>query len=135
MEVERFLRKHGPTTAGEIAIGVRARRGDVDEVLASGRFRRAVKPDGGSPRAAYSDVSRRVLRADGSLPLRAQKMLVVIRDGLEHRRSEILAAGVGNPNNAASELRGAGYVVRHRWQGGSVVYWIAEFPADSVVAA
>jgi hypothetical protein len=121
-EVERFLRKHGPTTSTEIALGVRARRDDVDEVLSSGRFRRAMPPGGSSPRAVYFDVSRRVLRTDGSLRLRAQRMLDVLKDGMEHSRSELLAAGVGVTNNAASELRGAGYDVRYRRSGGESFY-------------
>src|SRR5581483_540428 len=72
---------------------VRSRRDDVDQLLTSGRFRRVAPPEGASPRAVYFDVSRRVLRVDGGLPARAERMLDVLRDGHGHSRRDIVAAG------------------------------------------
>lgn len=131
-EVERFLRKHGASSSKVIAKGVRARRVDVDRVLASDRFRRVSPPAGVSPRTVLYVVGTR----RDKLPARAARMLSVLADGHGHSRVDIVAeASINYPNNAASELRAAGYDVRTRYLDGEVFYWIESFPADFLADA
>lgn len=114
-EVEDFLRAHGASTSNEIALGVRARRDDVDEVLAGDVFRRVAAPEGCSPRAVYFNVSYLVPRRPARVVARADRMLEVLRDGRPHSREEIFErVGFMLTNNAASELRDKGYDVEHR---------------------
>lgn len=114
-EVENFLRVHGATTATAIAVGVRARRDDVDEVLESETFTRVPAPDGCSPRAAYFNVSYLVPSRPTRLASRADRMLEVLQDRRPHSREEIFErVGFMLTNNAASELRERGYDVEHR---------------------
>lgn len=115
-EVESFLRAHGAKTATEIAIGVRARRDDVDEVLASGTFRRVPAPDGCSPRAVYFSLSYLVPSRSARVVSRADRMFEVLRDGQPHSREEIFErVGFMLTNNAAAELRERGYEIES-WQ-------------------
>lgn len=112
-EIAAFLRASGPARAKEIAAAVRARRADVDAVLAGAGFAVAARPVGAYSRSRYFDVSRRVPRSDarGS---RADLMLRALADGRPHTREEILQAA-GRPfltNNAAHELRKRGLDVR-----------------------
>ena len=116
VEVERFLReiKCAPATANEIAIGVRARRDDVDEVLKSAPFTRVPPPDGCSPHAHYFSLSPFV-PSPGKGKNRADLMLEVLKDGAVHSRQEIFErVGFMLTNNAASELRDRGLNVVHR---------------------
>lgn len=115
-EVEDFLRVHGASTSNEIALGVRARRDDVDEVLAGdAAFRRAAAPEGCSPRAAYFNVSYLVPQRPARVVSRADRMLEVLKDGRPHSREEIFErVGFMLTNNAASELRARGVEVDHR---------------------
>jgi len=126
-EIHGFLTAHGPSTAPEIAIGVRARRDEVDEVLAGDGYARVPAPAGGSPRAAYFISSQPVLSSRRGKKNRAALLLEVLSDGREHSRREIFeqAGGFFLINNAASELRRAGYDVRQRvMRKGVYVYWI-----------
>jgi hypothetical protein len=135
-ESARFLREHGPSTGTEIALGIRARRDDVDRILVSDGFCRVPPPVGGKPRGVYFNVSRPVRRTDGRLRGRAQRMLDVLRDGQPHSRDELATAGVGNyPNNAAAELRAAGYDVRYRRRDGVSLYQLITDAASEAVAA
>lgn len=106
-EVAGFLRERGPSTASTIALGVRARRADVDAVLAGDGFSRVTRPEGASPRPAYFGVSRLVPVS------RAALLLGVLADGGWHSREAILDAAGRSflTNNAASELRRLGHVV------------------------
>lgn len=125
-EVETFLRAHGPATATAIAMGIRARRDDVDEILARDDFKRVPPPGGCSPRAAYWNVSYLVpLPTKGKN--RADLMLEVLRDGGVHSRTEIFErVGFMLTNNAAAELRARGYTVEHRVERGNHVYQLVE---------
>lgn len=124
VEVESFLRTHGASTANEIALGIRARRDDVDEVLKGDAFRRVPAPNGCSPRAAYFNLSYRVPARPAAVVSRADRMLSVLRDGRPHSRQEIFdaAGGFFLTNNAASELRRKGHTVTQRRERGIVVY-------------
>lgn len=114
VEVETFLRVHGPSTANEIALGVRARRDDVDDVLAGEPFARVPAPDGCSPHAHYFSLSY-LVPSPGSGKNRADLMLEVLSDGGVHSRQEIFErVGFMLTNNAASELRDRGLNVVHR---------------------
>lgn len=121
-EVEAFLRRHGPATSTEIAKGVHVRRSAVDAVLTSDGFVRIPHPSGRSIHAVCFDLSRRVPRAE--------RLLVVLRDGREHSRAEIVAGGVDHTNNAAAELRRLGYDVR--FNRADDVYWIDSFPPEAL---
>lgn len=113
-EVESFLRAHGASTANEIALGIRARRDDVDEVLTSEAFKRVPAPDGCSPHAHYFNLSPFV-RSPGKGKNRADLMLEVLSDGAVHSRQEIFeSVGFMLTNNAASELRDRGLNIVHR---------------------
>lgn len=105
-EIRAFLAAHGPATSSSIALGVRARRKDVDEALADGPFARVQAPEGSSGRGRYWGLSQLVpLRRGGES--RAALMLGVLRDGRWHSRREIWEA-TGKfflTNNAANELR------------------------------
>lgn len=114
-EVESFLRAHGAKTATEIAIGVCARRDDVDEVLTGDAFTRVPAPEGCSPRASYFSLSYLVPARPPRAVSRADRMLEVLRDRRPHSREEIFErVGFMLTNNAASELRERGYDVEHR---------------------
>ena len=114
VEVETFLRVHGPSTANEIALGVRARRDDVDDVLAGEPFARVPAPDGCSPHAHYFNLSPFV-PSPGKDKNRADLMLEVLSDGGVHSRQEIFErVGFMLTNNAASELRDRGLNIVHR---------------------
>jgi hypothetical protein len=123
-EVISFLRVHGPSTANEIAIGVRARRDDVDDVLAADTFLRVPPPSGCSPHAHYFGVSPLVPTRPAAVPCRADRMLNVLKDGRPHSRQEIFEAAGGFflTNNAASELRKRGLDIVQRRERGIVVY-------------
>lgn len=124
VEVESFLRVHGATTATAIAVGVRARRDDVDEVLKADTFGRVPAPDGCSPHAHYFNLSYLVPSRAPATVSRADRMLSVLRDRRPHSRQEIFEA-TGSfflTNNAASELRGKGFIVEQRRERGVVVY-------------
>lgn len=112
-EVKEHLLAAGPKTASEIALGVRARRDDVDEVLAGGGFMRVAHPDGASPRGVYFGVSERVPRARSAASRRADLLLDILCDGRRHSRHEIwsLTEEYFLTNNAASELRRRGHTV------------------------
>jgi len=122
-EVESFLRTHGASTATEIALGIRARRDDVDDVLASDTFRRVPAPDGCSPRAAYFSLSYLVPVREKAQIGRADRMLSVLQDGRAHSREEIFErVGFFLTNNAASELRKRGYDISQRRERGIYIY-------------
>lgn len=112
-EVVEHLTAHGPLTASALAIGVRARRDDVDEVLAGGGFTRVPHPEGASPRAVYFDVSEHVPRTRTMASRRADLLLEILRDGRSHSRDEIwrLTEAFFLTNNAASELRRRGHQI------------------------
>lgn len=131
-EVEAFLLRHGAHTAKQIAAAIRARRADVDVILAEPVFSVAPTPDGALPRATYFDVSHRVPRSQRA---RADVMLDVLRDNRAHSRSELWEAGGGFflTNNAAAELRHRGFgVVYDRKQDS---YRITSWPTDELAAA
>jgi hypothetical protein len=137
-DVERFLDDRGPSTSTAIALGVHARRRDVDVVLASDRFERVPPPVGCSPRGVYFGLSRLVPGHVRGVS-RAVVMLGILSDGEPHTRSELLAAlvtaGVSiYVNNGAAELRAAGYDVRFSRRGGGC-YWIESPNASGEVAA
>lgn len=125
VEVEDFLRWNGPSTATQIAVGIRARRDDVDEVLKSDRFKRVPAPSGCSPKAAWFNLSYLVPSRPATVVSRADRMLSVLRDGRPHSRQEIFEA-TGSfflTNNAASELRRErGLQVEQRRERGLVIY-------------
>lgn len=115
VEVEDFLRWNGPSTATQIAVGIRARRDDVDEVLKSDPFKRVSAPSGCSPKAAWFNLSYLVPARPTRVVSRADRMLEVLQDGRPHSREEIFErVGFMLTNNAASELREQGYEVEHR---------------------
>lgn len=122
-EVEEFLRWNGPQTATQIATGVRARRDDVDDVLAGEIFRRVPPPVGCNPRATYFSLSYLVPARPARVVNRGDKMLKVLRDGRWHSRQEIFEAeGFFLTNNAASELRSRGYKIEQRRERGVYIY-------------
>jgi hypothetical protein len=135
-EVAEFLREHGPATASAVAMGIRARRDDVDAALTGARFCRVQRPEGASPRAVYFSLSPRVQYFRGGKS-RAAAMLDVLRDGKRHDRDEIfrLAGRFFLTNNAAAELRKAGYDVRSGYQGENVVVYWLNAPAVKTVEA
>lgn len=112
-EVTAFLAAHGPATAPEIALGVRARRADVDALLAGGGFCQVDRPEGAHPYSVYFAASRRVPRVTERS--RAGVLLSILRDGAWHSRDEILrlAGRTFLTNNAAAELRRADFDVRY----------------------
>lgn len=124
VEVEEFLRVHGASTPTSIAVGVRARRDDVDEVLRGDAFRRVPAPDGCSPKASYFNLSYLVPARPATTVSRADRMLSVLRDGRARSRQEIFeeAGGFFLTNNAASELRKRGYNISQRRERGVYVY-------------
>lgn len=136
-EVESFLRTHGPSTATAIAVGVRARRDDVDEVLNAETFRRVPAPDGCSPHAHYYNLSYLVPSAPAATVGRADRMLEVLRDGRARSRQEIFEAAGGFflTNNAASELRKRGYQIAQRKERGVYVYQLVGDTSDEGEAA
>ena len=125
-EVAAFLRDRGPSTASEVSLGIRARRDDVDEVLAESRFTRVARPEHGSPRAAYFNVSEAVLTADAPGSAAGQKirdkdfLLAVLADGRWHTLTEILSRsfrdrGVGlTVHSRAANLRRDGHTIANR---------------------
>ena len=124
VEVEDFLRATGASTVNTIAMGVQARRADIDEVLKADTFRRVPTPLGCSPRAAYFNLSYLVPSRPATVVSRADRMLSVLRDGRPHSRQEIFEA-TGSfflTNNAASELRAKGLTVEQRRDRGVVIY-------------
>lgn len=126
-EMRAYLEQNGPATVAQIALGIRARRADVQREATWGAFATAVRPEGANPRAVYYDLSRRV-PPPASTKSRAAQMLEVLRDGRQHSRQEIFER-VGRyflTNNAASELRKQGYDVRSGVLGGVYVYWLEQ---------
>lgn len=126
-EIREFLLEHGPARAKEVAFAIRARRDDVDAVLAGAGFLVTERPAGANSRARYFDVSHRVPGGRGGKS-RADAMLAVLRDGRIHSRDEIfqLAGRFFLTNNAASELRSRGFDVCHGRQGRLDVYWLKQ---------
>lgn len=125
-EVVEFLKTHGASTANEIALGVRARRHDVEQVLAGDRFRLVERPDGAHHRSVYFNLSPSVPKRLGPKS-RAQALLDVLEDGRRYRREDIfrITERFFLTNNAAAELRAAGYDVRHEQDGDVHIYWLA----------
>jgi hypothetical protein len=105
-EVVAFLQSNGAATRTEIALGVGARRADVDVLLVSGGFSRVDAPEGRSTRGKFWNLSEAVPARRGGKSC-AERMLDVLRDGKWHSRTEIFVAAGGFflTNNAASELR------------------------------
>lgn len=132
-EVEEFLRVHGTSTASAIALGVRARRDDVDDVLTGDAFRRVPTPVGCSPHAFYFNLSYLVPAPPTNTVNRAERMLEVLRDGRPHSRQEIFEAAGGFflTNNAASELRKQGYEISQRRERGVYVYQLVTADEDT----
>lgn len=133
-EVEAFLRLHGPSTGIEVGLGVRARRGDVDRILASDAFEIVPTPDGKSPRATYFNLSERVPARRKANTKRSRLLLSVLRDGRRHSRDEIFER-VGRfflTNNAAAELRAQGVDVRYVRKDGVDFYWIESAESGSL---
>lgn len=112
-EMRAFLDEHGPATAPEIALGIRARRVDVDHVLASGAFSRSERPKGASPNAAYFVSSPVVPRPRSLKSGRADAFYSLFADGIPHSRAECQQAVGVYTNNAAAELRRRGDDVRY----------------------
>jgi len=134
-EVESFLRVHGASTATEIALGIRARRDDVDEILAADTFKRVPAPDGCSPRAAYYILSYLVPVRDRAQVSRADRMLSVLSDRQPHSRQEIFEReGFFLTNNAASELRKRGYEISQTRERGIYVYQLVGEPGENEAA-
>jgi hypothetical protein len=108
-QVLEFVGRHGASTAPEIALALRARRADVDLVLAEGPFQVTETPEGKHGNAKYWISSSVVLSRRGGKS-RAARMLDVLRDGRWHSRTEIWTAAGGFflTNNAAAELRREG---------------------------
>lgn len=130
-EVESFLRERGPATATAIGLGIRARRDDVDEVLAhDARFLRVPPPEGGSPRGRYFGLSELVLTAAEGITAPTTDnafLLSVLADGRWHTLTEILSRsfadrGVGlTVHSRAAELRRAGHVIENETTRSSLV--------------
>jgi hypothetical protein len=121
-EIREFLLANGPSTAPEIALGLRARRVDIDRVLSSSNgFERVSAPEGVTGRGKYWNASQLVPMRRGGKSRSAQ-MLDVLRDGKWHTRYDIFNA-TGRyflTNNAATELRAAGYSIEFGWGDGRV---------------
>lgn len=126
-EVAAFLEERGPSTATAVALGIRARRLDVNLVLADGRFSRVPPPSGMSPHGKYFGLSQPVPAAPRGNS-RAAAMLAVLRDGREHSRHEIFrrTGRFFMTNNAAHELRRQGYAVKQRRDGDTYIYWLEQ---------
>lgn len=112
-EIAAFLVAHGPATAKQVALGVRARRADVDAALVSDAFTVVQRPEGANPRSVYYAVSRRVLSSRGRSSRRADLLHRLLADGLPHPRWACRAAAGDYTNNAAKELRDRGFDVRY----------------------
>lgn len=123
-EVAAFLAERGPSSSPEIATGIRARRGDVDRVLADGGFALAPRREGAHANARFFVSSGRVPRSRGGMS-RADVLAEILADGRRHTRAEIYAAAgrVIHTNNAAVELRRRDVDVRYDRSSDS--YWIA----------
>lgn len=125
-EVRAFLESHGAATASDVAVGVRARRADVDRVLAdTGSFETTTHPAGGSPAATYWRVSPHV-------PVPQWKRIVaVLADRRPHSMQEIHAkAGFCRLNSRVSELRSRGYEITCDKTGGNYIYTLVSTPDD-----
>ena len=137
-EVEDFLRTNGASTANAVALGVCARRDDVDEVLKGETFKRVPAPFGCSPKATYFSLSYLVPARPTRAASRADRMLEVLRDGRPHSRQEIFEAAGGYflTNNAASEIRKQhGLEVEHRVERGIHIYQLASTSGEPEAAA
>lgn len=125
-EVRSFLEGRGAATASEIAIAIRARRDDVDAVLADAGFRRVSHPEGGNPRAAYFGLSQPVPQVEegpfvGRLAVSDKDFLLrVLADGEWHSLSEIVSRSISRRgygltvHSRAADLRRDGYAVENR---------------------
>lgn len=113
-EIHDYLTAHGPSTAIEIAMGVRARRADMMARLVR-EFPVVAAPAGANPRATYYGPSRPVPHAESgtdAAPSQSARILSVLRDGKPHTTAAIHAiAGFSRLNSRLSELRGRGYVI------------------------
>lgn len=124
-EVEAYLREHGPGNPSEIAMAIRARRDDVDEILTGDGFCRVPHPEGVYPRAAYFDLSQAVPRAAEAAPATSATsdkafLLRVLSDGRWHSLPEILNRSVAERgygltvHSRAADLRRDGHVIENR---------------------
>ena len=108
-----FLLEHGPSRVKDIAVGVRARRDVVADLLTQEPFTQVERPEGAHPHSVYHSVSLRVPRiTEGS---RGWLLLSILQDGAWHGRDEIFEAAGRSflTNNAAAELRRAGHAVEY----------------------
>lgn len=103
-EVAAYLGSHGPSTVTDIALGVRARRSDVEAVLAGDGFYRCATPEGKNPRAQHFNASRHVPRAQRRTD--ADYLHAILSDGREHSLDEIL--------ERSRRERGHGFTVHSR---------------------
>jgi hypothetical protein len=134
-EVVAFLGTHGPSTAREVGLGVRARRRDVDAVLALEPFCRVARPEGAYPHREYFGVSRRVPDARRRTPRAGSqeaRILEVLRDGGEHSAAELLArVGFMHLNSRISSLRRkCGFGIERRQEGREHFYRLVSEPAS-----
>lgn len=113
-EVTAFLSVHGAARAREIAAALRARLAKVMVVLAQEGFSQAERPVGAHPHSVYWVASRRFPQSRSGL------LLSILQDGEWHAREAILARAGRSflTNNAAYELRRAGYGVEYSAKAG-----------------
>lgn len=114
-EIRAFLEEHGPATAYEIGLGIRARRAAVASVLQREGFYPANPPAGSNPYAFYWAASPPVPQRESTTdaaPSQSARILSVLRDGRALTTAEIHArVGTCRLNSRLSELRSRGYVI------------------------
>ena len=130
-EIRVWLDRHGACTVGEIAVGVRSRRDDVDDVLAQGGFYAAPRPADGNPRASYWEASQAVPQRPAGVPTHKQRVYMLLSDGRPHRSGEGYRLGVMLHSRVA-DLRRDGHVIECHRDGPDYVYQLKQ---DSLVPA